>query len=282
MTLLQLLAEAQAEPNLAEDNAFVRATILLVEEPELYLHPQMERLMRDVLYRLASQPGMQVACCTHSPVFLDIAGRYRSIVRLMKKTNGDVASRQVTRDLFPGPGDGVEKAKLQTIARFHPTVNELFFARHVVLLEEFSAIAAFERAATLCGLFDRHRRLQREVSLVDCDGKKNITAFQRVLNSFGIPYRVVHDEDADNPAAFAENARIAAALPAEVENAVHLVGPRDLEGLLGYVASKGMSKPFAAVKKVEELHGQVALPPAFIEAMHMVYFGQAAEPAAVQ
>lgn len=278
MTLLQLLAEAQATPEAAGSDAFLRATILLVEEPELYLHPQMERLMRDVLYRLSSQRRMQVACCTHSPVFLDIAGRYRSIVRLTKQATGDSTAHQVTQDIFPTIGDRADKERIQTVARFHPTVNELFFARHVVLFEEFSAIAAFERAAELVGLFERHRRLRREISLVDCDGKSNITAFQRILNSFAIPYRVLHDEDTNNPAAFAENERIRRALPQGVANTVHVVGPNDLEGLLGYVASKGVSKPFAAVKKIEELHAQAALPAAFIEAMNMVYFGQLVEP----
>ncbi|CAJ2767345.1 ATP-dependent nuclease [Burkholderia pseudomallei] len=279
MTLLQLLAEAQAAPDAPDhEETVARSTILLVEEPELYLHPQMERLMRDVLYRLSSQPSIQIACCTHSPVFLDIATRYKSIVRLTKEPDGDVASHQVTQDIFPAAGDRAEREKLQTIARFHPTVNELFFAKHVVLFEEFSAIAAFERAAELTGLFERHRRLRREVTLVDCDGKNNITAFQRVLNAFHIPYRVLHDEDSHNLTAFAENARIAGALGPQARNGVHMVRPRDLEHLLGYTASKGVSKPFAAVKKVEELHNADALPAAFVEAMNIVYFGELIEP----
>lgn len=280
MTLLQLLAEEQQQPAGLEEQPMTRATVLLVEEPELYLHPQMERLMRDVMYRLAAQPGMQVACCTHSPIFLDIADRYRGIVRLVKNQAGDSVGSQVTQDLFPGPGLLAERQKLQTVGRFHPTVNELFFAKHVVLFEEFSAIAAFERAADLCGLFARHRRLRRDVSFIDCDGKHNITAFQRVLNAFGIPYRILHDIDTNNPAANAENARIAALLPAAQGYAIHAVGPNDLEGLLGYTVSKGTSKPFAAVKQVEQLHAQNALPNEFVEAMNMAYFGQIVEPVA--
>lgn len=278
MTLLQLLTEAQEQPVADGGGVFARSTILLVEEPELYLHPQMERLMRDVLYRLSSQQGIQVACCTHSPVFLDIAERYKDIIRMTKQPDGDVTGHQVAYDIFPGAGDRTEREKLQMISRFHPTVNELFFAKQVVLFEEFSAIAAFERAADLGGLFQRHRRLRREVTLVDCDGKKNITAFQRVLNAFNIPYRILHDEDAHNPAAFAENARITAAIPAGGANVVHMVRPNDLEGLLGYAVSKGTSKPFAAVQRVEELHAAGALPAAFVDAMNMVYFGQQVEP----
>lgn len=52
--------------------------------------------------------------------------------------------------------------------------------------------------------------------------------------------------------------------------------------MLGYVLAKGVSKPFAAVRKVEELHEQGALPPQFIEAMNVAYFGLAAEPIGVQ
>jgi predicted ATP-dependent endonuclease of OLD family len=280
MTLLQLLAEAQAAPAGADEVILVRSSILLIEEPELYLHPQMERLMRDVLYRLASQAGIQVACCTHSPVFLDIAERYKSIVRMTKRPDGDASAYQVTQEIFCGVGARPERQKLQTVARFHPTINELFFAKHVVLFEEFSAIAAIERAAELCGIFDTHQRLRREIALIDCDGKNNITAFQRVLNAFDIPYRVLHDEDAHNPTAFAENARIEAALPPGGSNIRHSVQPRDLESLLGYAVSKGASKPFAAVKKVEELHATGSLPPSFIEAMNMVFLGQLAEPVA--
>jgi ABC-type thiamine transport system ATPase subunit len=278
ITLLQLLADAQAQDQQAAGAGLQRGTILLIEEPELYLHPQMERLMRDVLHRLATQPNTQVACCTHSPVFLDIANKYRAIVRMFKTPQGDAACYQVSQDLFPGAAHQADKQRLQTVARFHPTVNELFFAKSVVLLEEGSAIAAFERGADLMGLFQRHMRLRREVTLVDCNGKKNIPAFQRVLNAFCIPYRVVHDGDTNNPAAFADNGPIAAALPAGGAHLIHQVLPDDLEGLLGYVAAKGSSKPYIAVCTVEDLHAQGQLPAAFQEAVCMTYFGQPAEP----
>lgn len=275
ITLLQLLADAQAQGVQGAVPSLERGTILLIEEPELYLHPQMERLMRDVLDRLAAQPSTQVACCTHSPVFLDIATNYRAIVRMFKTPQGDASCHQVTQDLFPGQPNQTDKQRLNTVARFDPTVNELFFAQRVVLMEEFSAIAAFERAAELMGLFERHLRLRREVALVDCNGKSNIPAFLRVLNAFNIPYRVLHDEDSGNPAALATNQQILALLPQGAVQ-VHMVAP-DLEGLLGYPAP-GKSKPYAAVRAVEDLHFQGHLPAAFRQAVCMAYFGQLDEP----
>lgn len=274
ITLLQLLAEAQAQAVLGAAPAPGRATVLLIEEPELYLHPQMERLMRDVLQHLAGQANTQVACCTHSPIFLDIASNYRAIVRMFKTAQGDAASHQVTQDLFPGQHQA-DKQRLNTVARFDPTVNELFFAKHVVLMEEFSAIAAFERAAEVLGFFERHSRLRREVSFVDCNGKSNIPAFLRVLNAFQIPYRVLHDADPGNPTEQANNQKVLGLLPGG-ENQRHVVTP-DLEGLLGYQAPS-KSKPFLAVTTVENLHAQGQLPAAFQEAVCMAYFGQLAEP----
>lgn len=275
ITLLQLLADAQASnaPGVAPMPG--RATILLIEEPELYLHPQMERLMRDVLHRLAAQADTQVACCTHSPAFLDIASNYRAIVRMFKTPQGDAVAHQVTQDLFPGQPLQADKQRLNTVARFDPTVNELFFAKRVVLMEEFSAIAAFERGAEVMGLFERHRRLRREVSFVDCNGKLNIPAFQRVLNAFDVPYRVLHDEDPANPAEQANNQKIFALLPAGA-NQLHLISP-DLEGLLGYQAPS-KCKPYTAVSTVETLHAQGQLSAAFQQAVCMAYFGQTVEP----
>lgn len=283
MTLLQILAEIQAEPEMAHAGtetveAAPRPVVLAVEEPELYMHPQMERKMRDVLYRLATQPHFQVICTTHSPVFLDIENSHRTVVRVVKDTHGTVTFFQVSEDLFAGPEAGNERQRLRMIAEFHPTVNELFFAKRVVLLEEESAIVAFERAAQLTGMFARHSEVRHDVAIIDCRGKGSIPVFQTVLNHFKIPYTVVHDEDVGNQNAAAENARIQACLgAAPTPNLCHMISPTDLEGLLNCPA--GRDKPYRAIKRVEVLHAAGSLPPAFVEAMNWVYFGQAVEPA---
>jgi putative ATP-dependent endonuclease of OLD family len=277
MTLLQLLTEA--EYGTGNDDGDLRPAVFIIEEPELYMHPQMERRMRDLLYDLAMRERMQVVACTHSPVFLDIAEKYESIVRLTRDANGRVVSHQVTGDLFPGAENQSEKERLQTVSRFDPAVNEVFFSSQVVLFEEFSTIAAFERTAELTGIFARHPRLRREVTMVDCAGKQNIPAFQRTLNAFHIPYRVVHDEDRSKQNELATNARIAAMAGVAIPSAsTHMLSPEDLEGVLGLVVPKSASKPYLAVKKVEEIFGTKTMPQALIEAVNFAYFAQITEP----
>ncbi len=283
MTLLQVLAEIQTEPDPTTEGeqtteVNTRPVVLAIEEPELYMHPQMERRMRDTLYRLASQPGFQVICTTHSPVFLDMARRHKSIVRVVKASDRRVAFFQVSQDIFTGEDAQSDKDRLNLIAQFHPTVNELFFAKRVVLFEERSALAAFKRAAELTGLFQRHPNLMHNTTLVDCVGKPSIPGFQRVLNYFMIPYTVVHDEDSGNPTATALNAKIEGLLErTRGRNNRHMISPTNLEGMLGHTP-KGTSKLYQTIKRVEELHSAGALPAAFIGAMNWVYLDQDTEP----
>jgi energy-coupling factor transporter ATP-binding protein EcfA2 len=283
MTLLQILAEIQAEPDASQEGTEAietapRPVVLAVEEPELYMHPQMERKMRDVLYRLARQPRFQVICTTHSPIFLDIENSQKTIVRVVKGSDRTVTFFQVSEDLFAGPDAENERERLRMIAEFHPTVNELFFANRVVLTEEESALVAFERAAQLTGLFARHPQVRHDVAIIDCRGKGSIPVFQTVLNHFRIPYTVVHDEDVGNLNAPAENARIQALLgAAPTPNLCHMISPTNLEGLLNYAAGK--DRPYRAIRRVEALHAAGPLPPVFVEALNWVYFGQAVEPA---
>ena len=189
MTLLQILAEIQAEPQAVEHGGErreipERAVVLAVEEPELYMHPQMERKMRDVLYRLATQPRFQVICTTHSPVFLDFARSHKTVVRVVKAHTGMVTFFQVNEDIFAGAEAEAERSRLGFIAKFNSAVNELFFAKRVVLLEEESALVAFERAAQLTGLFVRHPDVRHDVAILDCAGKGAFPAFPKSSQSF--------------------------------------------------------------------------------------------------
>ena len=282
MTLVQILAEVQAEADTTEEaeGRVVNsgAAILAIEEPELYMHPQMERKMRDALYRLSSQASFQVICTTHSPVFLDMAQSHKSIVRLVRDSNRVVSFFQVTKDLFTGTDAQSEKEQLRLISEFHPTVNEVFFAGRVILIEERTTLWAIERAAELTGVFNRHPHIRRDVTLIDCAGKSNIPIFQKVLNHFQIPYLAVHDEDSGNPTEESRNQSIEQLLQSDsIRNKRHMISPTNIEGLLGYTATR-KDKPYQAVKKVEELSAAASLPEDFIKVMNQVYFDQDTEP----
>jgi len=197
--LILSLLELLAEDNVPLDNGFMRGIIILFEEPEIYLHPQMCRKMRDVLLSIARSGTAQVLCTTHNPVFLDLADRHDGIAILQKTAEG-IRVLQRTDDLFSVEDVRSQRQRLRMILDFDPSVNEIFFTKRVCLVEgecEIASLDAIAKKLSEEGRIDWDKYLleRRDLALVNCSGKWTITAFQRVLNGFFIDYKVVHDSD---------------------------------------------------------------------------------------
>jgi putative ATP-dependent endonuclease of OLD family len=163
--------------------------ILLIEEPELYIHPQLSKLFFDVMASFAETD--QVIYTTHSPLFVDA---YRAEeVGIVSKPDPTVGTR--IRSCDATAFDGLDDRKLfQGFTKLNPSMNELFFAKRVLLVEgpeDSIAVAATLKA--LGRITTRPEEL--EWSVIACGGKASIPFFQRVLNAFAIPYAVLHDVD---------------------------------------------------------------------------------------
>jgi putative ATP-dependent endonuclease of the OLD family len=164
-----------------------RQRVLLIEEPEAFLHPPMVRAAREALYLLAEVPEWQVIASTHSPVFIDVAKPHTTIVRVARDGGQSAAVFATDRAAFTNE----ERENLKMIRACHPTVNEFFFADRVWLVEGETEHAA------LSVLLDRHEFADDTmISVVNCVGKANLPTFAKILNQFGSPYTVIHDSDA--------------------------------------------------------------------------------------
>ncbi|MEK7328041.1 MAG: AAA family ATPase [Chloroflexota bacterium] len=198
LSLLELLAESELL-EVEQPGKFQRGVLLLIEEPEIYLHPQMCRKMHDALLTIARSGAAQVICTTHSPVLLDLADRHDGIV-VFRKGKGGISHMQRADDLFGGGGAEDDRSRLRMLLDFDQAVKEVFFTREVCLVEGDCEVASIE--ATARHLADqsliswgKYLLARRNLVVVNCRGKWTIRAFQRVLNGFEIPYRVVHDAD---------------------------------------------------------------------------------------
>jgi predicted ATP-dependent endonuclease of OLD family len=252
LTLLQHLAEHQT---VAEAATYQRPLLLLVEEPEIYLHPQMCRKMRDVLLEIARLGTAQVICTTHSPVFLDLADRHDGIAIFARGAEGRIEARQRTDDVFAGEDEEETRARLRMLLNFDPTANEVFFASRVCLVEGDCEVAALEAVAErlerehrING--DRYLLQRRGLALVNCRGKWTMPAFQRVLNAFGILYSVVHDQDIGVPVEKA-NAAILSLL--DGDEARRLVHQPNFEEQI-FHKKWTRDKPWSAASKIREMN----------------------------
>lgn len=191
LTYGELLREIEEEHPLDEekDKKFLRPLIFALEEPELYLHPQLQRSVYDILKDISKRH--QVMYCTHSPFFVDL-NNYRDIVLLKKdESNGKTIQLQCEKELFSTP----ERKSLQKIYRIMNEVDpksEMFFARKIVLAEGACEKHCYPVIAKRLEVFNH------SVTLVDCGGNDKIPLYQELLNAFQLPYLVVTDQDPGN------------------------------------------------------------------------------------
>lgn len=175
----------------------IRPVILLFEEPEIYIHPQLLRALKSSLKLLSRMEGWQVVVTTHSPFMIDVADIPQSLAILRKtdKATG-VNIHQLDRDPFdPGDGGVDERQMLRAALDFHPTVCEAFFAQHAVLVEGDSEVALFQFGRSVLNqVLERDFDTDR-VSIVSCGGKWTILPIARLLKLFGIPVKIICDRD---------------------------------------------------------------------------------------
>lgn len=223
-----------------------RSSYFILEEPELYLHPQAQRELFDSLVEL-SKGESQVLLCTHSSSFISL-DRYQSICVVRKNTVDEGTTVfQCTEDLFP---DAKEKDLFNIAYWINPDRGELFFARKVVLTEGPTDKTVLPLLAHKLGIF-RH-----DYTLVDCGSKDSMPSYIQLLNRFRIPYMVVYDRDHQagklaDAIASADKAseRVESQVDAALGQCVVLVN--DIEEELGITDAAKKNKPYVALAHVE-------------------------------
>ncbi len=153
--------------------------ILLVEEPESFLHPPAIRSAREALYKIAELENWQVMITTHSPIFIDVSKPHTTITRVEK--NDGNATKVFSTDKADFSDD--ERERLQMIRNCHPTINEFFFAKNVILVEGDTEQATLMQVTNA------------DTTILNCRGKANIPMFEKILNHFGMSYIAMHDLD---------------------------------------------------------------------------------------
>ncbi|BEN60424.1 hypothetical protein SMKC069_31150 [Serratia marcescens] len=156
--------------------------ILLIDEPESFLHPPVIRDARESLYNFASQnENWQVMATTHSPVFIDLSKRHTTIIRIEKDKS---LNKTISTDELSFSDE--ENDNMKMIRLCNPMVNEFFFYDNIILVEGTTEKIVINKICEVVGV---------NYHIIDCLGKGNIKTFARILNHFDVNYIVVHDSD---------------------------------------------------------------------------------------
>jgi predicted ATP-dependent endonuclease of OLD family len=195
-SLIEIMAEI--ESNLGDSIENTKASIILFEEPELYLHPHLMRRLKDSLIEISRRHGWQIILTTHSPFLINVADNPTSLVIFQRDDPAlPPTKNQLSEDPFESDSESrKERDILHATLRFHPTVNEVFFAKRNVLVEgdtEVCVLKHDKKLYLMCGI---PQEKYDETTVVSCCGKWTITPIARLLTAFKINYRIIHDLDA--------------------------------------------------------------------------------------
>ena len=184
MALIRYLAEIKKHHN----NHYLSRKLLLIDSPELFLHPQAVELVRVALKNLSNE-GYQVIFATHSAQMVTSEDVSTSLLIRKNKQRGtfmrkrmEDAVRQVVKDA---------PSQLQMLFSLSNS-NELLFADYVLLTEgktEWRVLPA---------LFERITG--QSFALIKCalvrqGGVSNTRKSMQVLSAMDIPVRAIVDLD---------------------------------------------------------------------------------------
>lgn len=227
-------------------------TLILFEEPEVFLHPPQQEVLAHSLITLSGKPDYQVLCSTHSPHFVSRnAARIPSIARL-KRDNGRMSVHQIDPTAWDKIVDANQtinqvaakwprlKAKLEAddlkpemeavkyFLWLNPDRCGLFFANHVLIVEGPTEQAFINK------LIDEGRitRPADGMHVLDSIGKFNVHRFMNLLIHMGIPHSVLHDDDGNKDEHADVNQLIQDTRNADLTTAITTI-PGDTETLLG-------------------------------------------------
>ena len=187
-TLLWTALRILAEQRKRDTKQQARPHLLLLDEPEICLHPNAIRHACRVLYDLPKTGNWQVMVTTHSPAFVDLSRDNTSIVRVGRDANGDVSGKTVFRPRKAKLDDN-DRANLKLLNAFDPYVAEFFFGGSTIVVEGDTEYTGFGH------IIAKKPDKYKNIHIVRARGKATIVGLCKILNQFGTSYSVLHDSD---------------------------------------------------------------------------------------
>jgi predicted ATP-dependent endonuclease of OLD family len=208
MTILQHLDSVKTGAGVQADNQ--PTLVMIIEEPELYQHPNRQRHLAKVFLSLSERgisgvsSSMQIVYSTHSPHFVGI-DRIDQI-RLLRKIPPASQEPKITKiystkldkvaeELGQLSSNGTQFTGNSLKPRLHvimtPWMNEGFFSDVVVLVEGETDRSAILGVAASLG----HDLESLGISVIPCYGKQNLDRPYIIFRNLGIPVFLMWDSD---------------------------------------------------------------------------------------
>jgi len=160
----------------------VRDAVIVVDEPELHLHPRWQKILFDLFKQLSDETGNQFILATHSPTFVSPASiQYVSRV---------YAEEQKSR-IFRLNATHLPEAKHLFNIVNSQNNERLFFCDKVILVEGMLDRIFFEKILARFG----NKNSREVIEIVSIGGKYLFEAYRKLLDACRIKHMVIADLD---------------------------------------------------------------------------------------
>ncbi|MDC0267764.1 ATP-dependent endonuclease [bacterium] len=181
------LARSSVEDGTVVEGQSERGYLLLFEEPELFLHPDAQKILFNALGVFSEKNHVVVT--THSPLFLSPKA-LATFIRLSKERKPD-GNKPYTKALHVDLTGFAAKDEFQIIC--YENNSAAFFAKRIVLVEGDSDYIAFPHIAET--LNEEWNCLSHSVAFVRVGGKGSIARYRKFFEFFEVPVFVIGDLD---------------------------------------------------------------------------------------
>jgi putative ATP-dependent endonuclease of the OLD family len=166
----------------------VRNGLVVVDEPELHLHPKWQRMLYGVFEDLHRATGNQFVLATHSPAFItaDTLGKLKRVARIDRQSS-----------IIPLDATLVGKRR-ELLQMINSHNNEkLFFADKVVLVEGIQDRLVFETIINdlLRESSGTAAATTEIVEVLEVYGKSNLQKYRELLESIQVASFIIADRD---------------------------------------------------------------------------------------
>lgn len=163
--------------------------MLLIDEPEIALHPNAIRAASKYLYGLSKDDSWQVMLTTHSPQFINPLEDHTTIVRLERNNNNPTPKTYIADEIR---FEDNEKSNLKMLCQFDTNLSEMFFGQYPIIIEGDTEYAAFEY---IMQAYEGLYPLNLKPVLVRARGKYTVISLIKMLTHFKIDFSVLNDSD---------------------------------------------------------------------------------------
>lgn len=161
----------------------LRDALIVIDEPELHLHPRWQSMLLELFELLTKETNNQFVLATHSPVFVSPAS-IQYVSRVYSENQESKIVRLKSEDL--------PQAK-HLFSIVNSQNNErMFFADRVILVEGISDRLFLDAAFRKLGVYEDSTKTYE---IIEVGGKAFFIPYESVLNACRVPHALIADLD---------------------------------------------------------------------------------------